>query len=172
VLGANGRMRAAADGVAGRPALARRLVGGDGETAFLLADKKETESGHPILLTQQDVREVQLAKGAMAAGVEMLLEEFGAEIGDVEEVLLAGAFGNFIRPDRALAIGLLPRVPAGKVKFVGNAAGAGARMLLANRRLREVADDVARGVEHVELSQRPDFQARFADAMFFPAGKA
>jgi len=115
---------------------------------------------------------VQLAKGAMAAGVEMLLEEFGAEIGDVEEVLLAGAFGNFIRPDRALAIGLLPRVPAGKVKFVGNAAGAGARMLLANRRLREVADDVARGVEHVELSQRPDFQARFADAMFFPAGKA
>jgi len=171
VLGANGRMRAAADGVAGRPALARRLVGGDGETAFLLADKKETESGHPILLTQQDVREVQLAKGAMAAGVEMLLEEFGAEIGDVEEVLLAGAFGNFIRPDRALAIGLLPRVPAGKVKFVGNAAGAGARMLLANRHLREVADDVARGVEHVELSQRPDFQARFADAMFFPAGK-
>ena len=174
VLGASGRMRAAAD-VAGRrgdPALARRLVGSDGDPAFLLAGKKETESGHPILLMQKDVREVQLAKGAMAAGVEMLLEEFGAKIGDVEEVLLAGAFGNFIRPDRALAIGLLPRVPVAKVKFVGNAAGAGARMLLANRRLRQVADDVARGVEHIELSQRPDFQARFAEAMLFPAGKA
>ena len=82
---------------------------------------------------------------------------------------LAGAFGNFIRPDRALAIGLLPRVPLQKVRFVGNAAGGGARMLLANRNLRRVADDVARGVEHVELSQRPDFQMRFAEAMLFPA---
>jgi len=172
VLGASGRMRSASDVAADRPALARRLVGANGERAFLLADKKETDSGHPILLTQKDVREVQLAKGAVAAGVEMMLEEFGAKIGDVEEVLLAGAFGNFIRPDRALAIGLLPGVAVGKVKFVGNAAGAGARMLLVNRHLRQAADDVARGVEHIELSQRPDFQARFAEAMLFPAGKA
>ena len=172
VVGANGMMRSAADLAAVRPALARRIVGADGDTGFRLADKKETESGHPILLTQKDVREVQLAKGAMAAGAATLLEEFGAAIGDVEEILLAGAFGNFIRPDRALAIGLLPRVAAEKVKFVGNAAGTGARMLLANRNLRQVADGVARGVEHVELSQRPDFQMRFAEAMFFPAGKA
>ena len=150
------------------PALAARLVGADGDTGFVLAAAGETQTGHPILLTQHDVREVQLAKGAMAAGARMLLEEFGATVGDVQEVLLAGAFGNFIRPERALAIGLLPPVPPQRIRFVGNAAGAGARMLLLNRDLRRVADDVARGVEHVELSQRPAFQSCFAEAMFFP----
>ncbi len=157
---------------AAAPALARRVIGADGETAFVLAAKGQTQSGHPILLTQKDVREVQLAKGAMAAGIETLLEEFGARPRDIDEVLLAGAFGNFIRPDRALAIGLLPPVPLERIRFVGNAAGAGARMLLVNRDLRRVADDVARGVEHVELSRRPDFQARFAEAMAFPAAGA
>jgi len=167
VVSSSGLMRASG-GASLRPALARRIRGADGDTGFVLADKGETQSGHPILLTQRDIREVQLAKGAMAAGIETLLAEFGARADDIEEVLLAGAFGNFIRPDRARAIGLVPPLPLERVKFVGNAAGAGARMLLVNRDLRRVADDVARGVEHVELSQRPDFQARFADAMFFP----
>jgi uncharacterized 2Fe-2S/4Fe-4S cluster protein (DUF4445 family) len=169
VVDPSGRMRASGDAGALAPSLARRIIGADGETAFVLADKDETRSGHPILLTQRDVREVQLAKGAMAAGVAVLLDEYGVRAADIEEVLLAGAFGNFIRPERALAIGLIPPVPIEKVRFVGNAAGSGARMLLVNRDLRRVADDVARGVEHVELSQRPDFQARFAEAMFFPA---
>ena len=169
VVDPSGRMRARGDAGALAPSLARRIIGADGETGFVLADKDETHSGHPILLTQRDIREVQLAKGAMAAGVAVLLDEYGARAADIEEVLLAGAFGNFIRPERALAIGLIPPVPIEKVRFVGNAAGSGARMLLVNRDLRRVADDVARGVEHVELSRRPDFQARFAEAMFFPA---
>ncbi|MCX5654554.1 MAG: ASKHA domain-containing protein [Planctomycetota bacterium] len=169
VITPTGLMRAAGD-AALAPGLARRIGGTDGDTAFVLAAKGETQSGHPILLTQRDVREVQLAKGAMAAGVQILLDEFGAKAEDVEEVLLAGAFGNFIRPDRARAIGLIPPLPLARIKFVGNAAGAGAKMLLLNRDLRRVADDVARGVEHVELSRRPDFQARFAEAMVFPCG--
>ena len=170
VISKTGLMGSAADLASAAPGLARRLSGASGEIGFLLADKAETHTGAPIFLTQKDVREVQLAKGAIAAGVATLLDEFGATVDDVDEVLLAGAFGNFIRPDRALAIGLLPAVPVEKVKFVGNAAGGGARMLLVNRDLRRAADDVARGVEHVELSQRPDFQMRFAEAMFFPAG--
>jgi len=169
VVDPSGRMRASGDAGALAPSLARRIVGADGETGFVLADKDETRSGHPILLTQRDIREVQLAKGAMAAGIAVLLDEYGARAAALEEVLLAGAFGNFIRPERALAIGLIPPVPLGEVRFVGNAAGSGARMLLVNRNLRRIADDVARGVEHVELSLRPDFQARFAEAMFFPA---
>jgi uncharacterized 2Fe-2S/4Fe-4S cluster protein (DUF4445 family) len=168
VIGGSGLMQSAEQLAARRPALARRITGADGDIGFVLAAKGETGTGHPILLTQRDVREVQLAKGAMAAGMATLLDEFGAKLSDIDEILLAGAFGNFIRPERALGIGLLPRVPIEKVKFIGNAAGAGARMLLVNRGLRRVADDVARGVEHVELSQRPDFQTRFADAMFFP----
>jgi uncharacterized 2Fe-2S/4Fe-4S cluster protein (DUF4445 family) len=170
VISRTGVMRSGAELAGVAPPLARRVVGVDGETGFLLAGKEETGGGHPILLMQRDIREVQLAKAAMAAGVATLLDEFGATIGQVDDVLLAGAFGNFIRPDRALAIGLLPRVAEEKVRSVGNAAGGGARMLLLNRNLRRVADDVARGVEHVELSQRPDFAARFAEAMFFPGG--
>ena len=167
VIETTGRMRSA-DDLAGEANLARRIVGADGERGFLLASAAESGADHPILLTQKDVREVQLAKGAIAAGIETLLDEFGAGLDDVDEMLLAGAFGNYIRPDRAQAIGLIPPLPLEKVRFVGNAAGAGARLLLVNRNMRHVAADVARGVEHVELSQRPDFQARFADAMFFP----
>jgi len=167
----NGAMRSAGDLAECPPELARRVVGTDGDLGFVLASDDETRIGHPVLLTQKDIREVQLAKGAIAAGAAMLLEEFGATAADLEEVLLAGAFGNFIRPDRALAIGLIPNVPREKVKFVGNAAGVGARMLLVNRDLRSVAEDVARGTEHIELSRRPDFQQRFAEAMHFPTGR-
>jgi len=167
VIDATGRMRPA-EALADAPDLARRLRPADGETAFVLVEAEAAGGGHPILLTQRDVREVQLAKGAIAAGIHTLLDIYGASLDDVAEVLLAGAFGNFIRPERARAIGLLPDVPLDKVRFVGNAAGAGARMLLVNRNLRHVATDVARGVEHVELSQRRDFQDRFAEAMGFP----
>ena len=167
----NGAMRSAGDLAECPPELARRVVGTDGDIGFVLASDHETRIGHPVLLTQKDIREVQLAKGAIAAGTVMLLEEFGATAADLEEVLLAGAFGNFIRPERALAIGLIPSVPLKKVKFVGNAAGVGARMLLVNRDLRSVAEDVARGTEHIELSRRPDFQQRFAEAMHFPTGR-
>ena len=167
VIETTGLMRSA-DDLVRAPNLAGRMVATDGETGFVLAAAEESGAGHPILLTQKDVREVQLAKGAIAAGIGTMLDEFGAALDDVEDVLLAGAFGNFIRPGRAQAIGLIPPVPLEKVRFVGNAAGAGAKMLLVNRNMRHVAEDVARGVEHVELSQRPDFQARFAEAMFFP----
>jgi len=166
VIQETGRMRLAED-FDGPPAIARRLGRVDGEPAFRLAGAEEG-AGHEVLLTQRDVREVQLAKGAIAAGIALLLDAYGAALEDVEEVYLAGAFGNYVRPARARAIGLLPEVPLEKVRSVGNAAGAGARMLLVNRNLRHVAADVARGVEHLELSCRAEFQTRFGDAMLFP----
>jgi len=169
VIRETGLMKTRAElGAEGSP-LADRIVGADGDAGFLLASKSEAGGGHPILLTQRDIREVQLAKGAIAAGIGTLLETFGATLDDVDAVLLAGAFGNKIRPERARAVGLIPPLPLEKIRFVGNAAGVGAKMLLVSRTLRRVADDVARGVEHVELSCRPDFQMRFAEAMFFPA---
>ncbi len=167
VLAATGALRTAAD-LADRPALAARLIGADGDRAVVLAPEAASGARHPILLTQRDVREVQLAKGAIAAGIETLLAERGATAADLDEVILAGAFGNVIRPARAQALGLFPAVPPDRLRFVGNAAGAGARALLTSAPLRRVAEDVARGIEHVELSRRPDFQARFAEAMLFP----
>ena len=167
VLSPTGTLRRPEE-AAGLGALAPRITGADGDLGFVLADAEAGRAGHPILLTQRDVRQVQLAKGAIAAGIGTLLAEFGAREDDLQEVLLAGAFGNLIRPERARAIGLIPPLPLERIRFVGNAAGGGARMLLLNRVLRRTADDVARGIEHVELSQRPDFQQRFADAMLFP----
>ena len=169
VLKPNGTMRSPEELRQRRSALADRVIRTDSETAVVLASDGRTGLEHPILLTQRDVREVQLAKGAIAAGIQVLLDLYGARVADVKTIYLAGAFGNMIRPDRARAIGLVPEVSPERVRFVGNAAGAGARMLLVNRPLRQVAEDVARGIEHVELGQQPQFQTHFADAMFFPA---
>jgi uncharacterized 2Fe-2S/4Fe-4S cluster protein (DUF4445 family) len=105
----------------------------------------------------------------MFAGAQVLMDELGVAPGDLDAVLLAGAFGNYIRPDRARGVGLLPEVPLEKVAFVGNAAGAGARMLLADARLRDEAERISSAVGHVELSGRMDFQMRFAEAMIFPS---
>lgn len=151
------------------PKVAARVVDSGDGAALVLATGQERGSEHPVLLTQKDVREVQLAKGAMYAGAQVLLSEFGVKASDLEAVLLAGAFGNFIRPDRAQRVGLLPDVPIEKVRFVGNAAGTGARMLLLDQRLREQAEEISLGVEHVELSGRADFQTLFAEAMIFPS---
>jgi uncharacterized 2Fe-2S/4Fe-4S cluster protein (DUF4445 family) len=164
-----GLMQSAADLPDLSPDLAARLMHTNGETALCLVSAEQCNTGHPVLLTQRDIREVQLAKAAMFAGAAVLMAEMGVTADDLDEVLLAGAFGNFIRPDRARRVGLLPPVPLEKVKFVGNAAGTGARMLLLNRSQRQTAERVSRCVHHVELSGRADFQAIFAEAMLFGA---
>jgi uncharacterized 2Fe-2S/4Fe-4S cluster protein (DUF4445 family) len=148
-------------------ALARRVIRNGAEAAVVLADDSETRSGHVVLLTQRDIREVQLAKAAISAGASVLMAEMGVGPAALDEVLLAGAFGNYIRPDRARRLGLLPDVPLERVKFVGNAAGTGARMMLVDHSLRETAEEISLGVEHLELSGRADFQSLFPEAMFF-----
>jgi uncharacterized 2Fe-2S/4Fe-4S cluster protein (DUF4445 family) len=167
IVDVTGRLLAPSDVRGLSKALAARIFDSNGDRAVILATAEESHGGHPVLLTQKDIREVQLAKAAMFAGAQVLLSEMGVKTSGLDEVLLAGAFGNFIRPERARAVGLLPDVPLAKVKFIGNAAGTGARMMLLNRRLRETAEEVSLGVEHVELSGRSDFQQLFADAMLF-----
>ncbi|HOX04952.1 MAG TPA: ASKHA domain-containing protein [Planctomycetota bacterium] len=148
---------------AGTPAaLAGRVrLGQDGPEVLLGA-------GREIPLTGRDLRELQLAKAAVRAGAETLLAEAGLAAGDLARVLLAGAFGSYIDPANALAIGLLPAVPVERVAFGGNTSAAGARLALLDRAQRERAAELARSVRYLELSGRPDFQERFAEAMFFP----
>ncbi len=155
------RTEALAAGVS--PALAERILDEAGP-AFLLAKREDGES---ILLTQQDIREVQLAKGAILAGIQTLLQELAISEGDLDSVLLAGAFGNYIRRESALRIGLLPPVAAEKIVPVGNAAGAGASMALLSAAERARADVLARRVRHVELSMNEVFQEFYIDAMRF-----
>ncbi len=144
---------------------AGRLVQHAQGGAFVLAPSGQTAIGGPILLTQRDIRQIQLAKGAIRAGIEILVRELGVAPEQVAEVCLAGAFGNYIRPESALAIGLMPRFAHATLTAVGNAAGAGAQMALLSRRAWQDAATIAAEVEYLELSLRQDFQQVFMDAM-------
>jgi uncharacterized 2Fe-2S/4Fe-4S cluster protein (DUF4445 family) len=136
--------------------------------SFILAAADQTKTGEEILLTQKDVRETQLAKGAIFAGYQLLKKVLEIEDDDITEVLLAGAFGNYIRRHQAKRVGLLPDIPTERIKFIGNAAGAGAKMVLLSKELREEACEISRSTEYIELAVRQDFQRVFADSMFFP----
>lgn len=120
-----------------------------------------------VYLSQRDVREVQLALAAMSAGVRILLAELGAGPEDIETVYLAGAFGSFVDVDSALRCGLIPGVSREKVRSVGNAAGAGARMASLSVPVRESCHALAEHVRYVELAGRSDFQSVFAESMIF-----
>ncbi len=149
--------------------LARIVTGDDDQTAFMLS---EAEGSFPrITLTQKDIREFQLAKGAVAAGMSVMLEHVGLAASELEQVLLAGAFGAFLRPESAQRVGLLPpEVPVDRVSFVGNAALAGTRLCLLNHACRDEAEQIASEVDYIELSGQPGFQMAFMEAMVFPEG--
>jgi len=124
--------------------------------------------GGEVAITQKDVRELQLAKAAIYAGVQILKKELAIEDQGISEVLLAGTFGNFIRRKNARAIGLIPNLPTEKIRFIGNAAGEGARMALLSQQARQKAAKIMVKVEYIELSGRADFQEEFMKAIFFP----
>ena len=142
-----------------------RLKRGKGGFEFILVPGEDSENGEDIVLSQGDLRELQLAKGAIYAGLMILLKEAGINENDLDEVLLAGAFGNYVRKESALAIGLLPQLPPEKIVAVGNAAGDGSKMSLASKTVRERALALPGKVQHLELSTRSDFQDIFVDAL-------
>jgi uncharacterized 2Fe-2S/4Fe-4S cluster protein (DUF4445 family) len=143
--------------------LIERLIEVNGVHAFLLS---APEDG--IVLTQPDIRALQFAKGAIAAGVAVLMAQMGVAAQDLCEVLLAGSFGSYINPVSARAIGLVPCVPVERIVAVGNAAGEGAKIALLSFREREAAKRIPEFIEYVELSGRPEFNNIFTDALAFP----
>jgi len=143
-------------------------VGGEANKRHVVLADAEQSANSPIVLTQRDVREIQLAKSAIRASTEMLLEMVGLKPDDLDEVLIAGAFGNFINPASALRMGLLPEVAEGRIVGIGNAAGAGAILTLVSGHERDYARQVAETAEHIELFRSSDFQDRFAEYMMFP----
>ena len=136
---------------------------------FLVASSRESFDGRKIRLTQNDVRELQLAKGAIAAGVKILMKTMGVDIGDIDVVYLAGALGNYINPYSAMRIGLIPRLDPEKITPMGNAASTGAKMALLSTRCWKKSTDIAQFVEHLELSSHPDFSRYFIEEMNFPS---
>lgn len=133
---------------------------------YVLATPEQTATGKPIVVTQQDVRNVQLAKGALMAGAKLLMDR--AAIAAVDKVVLAGAFGSYIDPKHAMVLGLIPDCDLENVYAVGNAAGDGARILLLNRAKRRELRRRARWVEYVETAVEPAFQEEFVAAMHLP----
>jgi uncharacterized 2Fe-2S/4Fe-4S cluster protein (DUF4445 family) len=119
------------------------------------------------LLTPKDIRQVQLAKAAIRAGLETLLHEAGIGYDDVDEVALAGGFGSYLHPESCAAIGLIPRELIGKIRVLGNAAGSGAAMMLLSGKERAFAEQIALEAEVIELSTNPVFMQRYVDEMFF-----
>ena len=133
---------------------------------FVIAWAKETTTGQDIVVCQGDVRNVQLAKGALYAGAKIMMRRLGVE--SLDKVVLAGAFGSYIDRESAAVMGLFPDCALECVQAVGNAAGDGARIALLNVDKRREADKVAREVEYVELTVESDFDKVFSQAMWFP----
>lgn len=157
VIDGRGVMQAAAPGV-------RRT---DGRSEFVLVPAQTSGNGRDILVTRKDVNEIQLAKGAIRAGIEVLLREANLPAGEIEEFTIAGAFGTHLDLDSALAVGMFPRLPRERFHQVGNAAGVGARHLLLSRAMRHEADVLAGQVKYIELTTDTGFTPLFVDSMYF-----
>jgi uncharacterized 2Fe-2S/4Fe-4S cluster protein (DUF4445 family) len=133
---------------------------------YLLAPAGETAMGRDLVFSAKDVSELQLAKAALQAGAVLMMREAGVE--RLERVILAGAFGNYLDPAEACALGMFPGIDPSQVQGVGNAAGAGALMALASRRHRIKAQELAVDMRYLELSGHPEFQDHFVDCLSYP----
>ena len=152
------------------PKLAPRLLLREGERVFVLTwSGKEGDLNDCVYLTQRDVRELQFAKAAIATGWALLLEEFGVEPSEIQQVLLAGSFGSYLSPASAIKIGLVPKLSVLRIVSAGNVAGEGAKMTLLSAQERHGANALLQEIEYVELSDRADFNDKFVERLAFPS---
>jgi uncharacterized 2Fe-2S/4Fe-4S cluster protein (DUF4445 family) len=159
VISRTGRIQAASAGVVESP---------DGDHRFVLVPAAETALGVDLTISQTDVRAIQLAKGAIRAGMETLLLEHGLSSDRLDEILIAGTFGSHIRIESAVQIGLFPDVPPEKIRQIGNAAGAGAAMMLLSAPERREAEELSGRIRYMELARHRRFTRLFADSQRFP----
>ena len=141
------------------PALRERLVRHRGKLRFQVSDR--------IFLSQQDIRQVQLAKGAVRTGVEVLLQQRGIKASDVDRILIAGAFGYHARAANLINIGLLPREFAGRMAFVGNTSQSGGQAFLLNKAYRREMKEIVKSIDVLELAKFPDFEKIFVKSLNF-----
>ena len=141
----------------------------DGLRAFRLAAPEESGSGEALYFTQKDVREVQLAKGAMAAGIQMMCRHLGVTVDEIQSVMIAGAFGSYMSPSSACGIGLIPPQLGDRVLAIGNAAGEGSKLCALSIEEYRRAATLARGMDYLELAADPAFQDVFVDQLEFPS---
>jgi len=144
----------------------KRVRTHDGQRELVLVSKSEPDGVRDIVITQQDVREIQLAKGAIRAGMQLLLEATKHSEKDVERVVIAGAFGSYIDVASAVTIGMFPPFPLESFQQIGNGAGMGAKLALISQNKRNEAQTIANRVQYIEMATNPGFSEIFAQAMY------
>jgi len=133
---------------------------------LLLVPAEKSGNQKDITISRKDVNEIQLAKAAIRAGLEILLAEAGIEANDVDSVLVAGAFGTYISVPNAIEIGMFPDIPLDRFQQVGNAAGMGAVQALISMKYRRLISEVIKDVDYIELTTYEDFQKLYVDSMY------
>ena len=152
-------------------AVASRFRDGANGREFVLVWKEEAGRDEDVVLTQGDVRQLQLAKSAIYSGIVMLQQVMDIAADDLAQIMLCGGFGNYINTASALTIRLLPEVERERIRYVGNAALLGAQMALLSERERARADELATRIEHVALAARPEFQDIFVAGTAFSGAR-
>ena len=140
----------------------------DGEPCFIVASETETETGRPIYISQSDIKNLIRSKGAMYTILNVVIESVGIGFDDIEHFYVAGAFGNYIDPEKAVTIGMLPDVPLKKFVGLGNAAGMGAKVVLLHKGAIAEVDEVVRKITYLEMNVRGDFMNKLTGALFLP----
>ncbi len=141
----------------------------DGRREFVLVEGDPETGRRPIAVTQEDVREILLAKAAIQSGIEVLLADTGIGAHQLERVVIAGAFGSYLDVENAIASGMLPRIPLERFRQVGNAAGMGAKLTLVSAAARAEARALRQRIEYIELASYPGFSRRYADSCRLPS---
>jgi uncharacterized 2Fe-2S/4Fe-4S cluster protein (DUF4445 family) len=133
---------------------------------FVLFNEEEQDNSQAITITQKDVREIQLAKGAICSGINVLLQKRGCSEKKLKKVIISGAFGSYINVMSALSIGMLPLLPLDHFQQVGNAAGMGAKIALLSNNKRAEAQAIAHRASYIELAAAPNFEKIFLQATY------
>jgi uncharacterized 2Fe-2S/4Fe-4S cluster protein (DUF4445 family) len=149
-----------------------RLIKRDNKLEFIIAKKEETSIDREISLSQNDIRQLQMAKAAFYSGMRIILKELRSFRDDmdleIKQIFLAGAFGNYIDKENAKFIGMIPDIPNEKIFQIGNAAGTGAQICLLSRDFRKIALELLERIKYVEIATKKSFQREYAEAMYFP----
>ena len=150
----------------------KRLIKKDGKLEYIIVKKEETSIGREISVSQNDIRQMQMAKAAFYAGMRIILRELRTDNQsmdlEIKQLFLAGAFGNYIDKENAKFIGMIPDIPNEKIFQIGNAAGSGAQICLLNKEYRKNAQKLLDKINYVEIATKKAFQREFAEAMYFP----
>ncbi len=145
-----------------------RMIQVDSETAFVVVPAQEAQEGRPIYITQGDIKNLIRSKGAMYTILNVVIQSVGISFDDIERFYVAGAFGNYIDPRKAITIGMLPDIPLERFHGLGNAAGEGACQALLDRRLLQEAQELCTRITYLEMNVRGDFMAQLTGALFLP----